>query len=197
MGISISVPENSLSHTDDDVNLHIQSCFSGPFELPSTYDSASPAFLIHLSRRVDFQKDVTVKIRHHVSLQSEEDCEDMVFLSASSTPENRESQPVYTFKTICGTKTVFRPGRQMGKIALRHFCLIKAGKRKRSSSKTTSKKHKGTTLCPSSIIYYIIHSIQIINRIFIQYDCIKIYDIMVQFTCLCSVCVCFFQHILR
>ena len=146
IGVLVHVPEHSLSSTEEAVKLHIQPCFNGPFELPSEYDSASPTFLIHPSRSVDFKKDITVKIHHHVSLQSEEDCEDMVFLSASSTPEYRESHPVYTFKKISGVKTVFRPGDQVGEIALKHFCLIRNGKRKRKvkNSDTTSKKHQGT-----------------------------------------------------
>ena len=143
MGISISIPEGSVS---EPLDLVIHPCFTGPFKLPQEYRSASPAFLIHPSRRVDFQKDVTVKIHHHASLHSEEDCEDMVFLSASSTPEYRESCPVYTFKKIRGAKTVFRPGDQVGEIALRRFCLVKAGKRKREeedASDSTPKQHKG------------------------------------------------------
>ena len=138
MGISISIPEGSI---EKPLDLIIRPCFSGPFELPQYHQSASPAFLIHPSRRVDFQKDVTVKIHHHASLQSEEDCEDMVFLSASFTPEYRESRPVYIFKKILRTKTVFKPGDQVGEIALRHFCLVKTGKRKRDVSGGTH--HKG------------------------------------------------------
>ena len=129
-GIYISIPRGSLSPNEEPFDLVIHPCFIGPFELPDDYKSASPTFLIHPSRRVDFQKDITVKIHHHANLRSEEDCEDMVFLSASSTPEYRESHPVYTFKKICGAKTMFRPGDQVGEIALRHFCGLKAGKKR-------------------------------------------------------------------
>ena len=152
IGICISIPEGALKPEEEPLDLVICPCFSGHFELPLDYESASPAFLIHPSRRVDIQKEVTVKIHHHASLQSEEDCEDMVFLSASSTPEYRESHPVYTFKKICGTKTAFRPGDQVGEIALRHFCLIKSAKRKRKreedafESTRAPKQHKGMSL---------------------------------------------------
>ena len=147
-GILISVPESSLVSAKKSVNLSIRPCFSGPFELPDQYESASPAYLIHHDK-MDFQKDITIRMHHYASLQSEEDCEDMAFLSASSTPEYRGSRPVYTFKEIHGAKGVFRPGDQVGKIQLRHFCLIKIGKRKREDEKTqedTQKKHKGRLL---------------------------------------------------
>ena len=145
MGVCLSVPEESLSSTEEPLTLTIHPCFSGPFELPDDCESASPAYLIKHSRRVEFQKDITVKIHHYASLESEEDCDDMVFLSASSTPEFRGSRPVYVFKEIEGVKGVFRPGYQVGEIALRHFCIIKIGKRKRTpkSSDSRSKKSKG------------------------------------------------------
>ena len=149
MGISVCVPEDALGSTKDKIDLHISPCFSGPFELPPGFDSASPTYLIRPSRRVEFKKDVMIKISHHINLQTEEDCKDMVFLSASSTPAYRGSRPVYIFKEIQGVKTVFRPGDQVGEIYLRHFCLLKAAcKRGRDSEEHSSdsspKRHKGT-----------------------------------------------------
>ncbi len=150
MGISLSVPENALSSAAEPLDLHVRPCFHGPFRLPKEYRSASPAYLISHNRRASFLKDVTIRIRHDASLGNEEDCEDMVFLSASSTPEYVESQrgarPVYTFKEIQGARAAFRQGDQVGEVALKHFCMIKAGKRKRSvdPSERTKKKLKGT-----------------------------------------------------
>ena len=146
MGISVSIPEDSLSSAEEPLILQIHPCFSGPFELPEEYESASPAYLIKHSRRVEFQKDITVKIHHYACLETEEDCDDMVFLSASATPEFRESGPVYIFKEIKEAKGVFKSEYQVGEIALRHFCLLKEGKRKRASKSPESsetKKPKG------------------------------------------------------
>ena len=158
MGICLSVPEESLSSTEEPLTLTIHPCFSGPFELPDNCESASPAYLIKHSRRVEFQEDITVKIHHYASLEGEEDCDDMVFLSASSTPEFRGSRPVYVFKEIEGAKGIFKPGYQVGEIALRHFCIIKIGKRKRKrrSKSSRSKKSKGRS----------VPSIQYINNLF-------------------------------
>ena len=153
MGIRVSIPQDSLSSAEEPLTLQIHPCFSGPFELPEEYESASPAYLIKHSRRVEFQEDVEVIIHHYACLESEEDCDDMVFLSASATPEFRESGPVYVFKEIKQAKGVFKPGYLIGEITLRHFCLVKVGKRKRTSKSPESskiKKSKGT----SALHYY-------------------------------------------
>ena len=131
LGISVSIPEDSLHDKEEFLDLSIHPCFSGPFELPENYESASPTYLITHSRRVTFSKDITVRMHHYACLSSEEDCEDMVFFSASSVPEYRDSNLVYIFREIQGPKGIFRPGDQVGEIALRHFCLTKIGKRKR------------------------------------------------------------------
>ena len=143
MGISIFVPRNS---EEEYSNILIRPCFTGPYELPENFEPASPAYLIH--HDMDFQKDITIRMHHYASLQSEEDCEDMAFLTASSTPEYRESRPVYTFKEIQGAKGIFKPGDQVGEISLRHFCLLRAAKRKRDDTpESASKKHKGRVCC--------------------------------------------------
>ena len=132
LGISISVPEGSLSPLEEPVDLHISPCFCGPFRLPQKCESASLAYLIHPSKKTTFQKDITIRMHHYASTGSKGDCGKMAFLSASSTPEYIESHqgegvvhPVYTFKKIRGANTKFRPGDQVGEISLRHFCILK------------------------------------------------------------------------
>ena len=147
-GIALSVPEQALSASVEPLELSVRPCFTGPFKLPKEYESASPAYLIHPSRRVEFQKEISLRIQHYARLQSEEDCEKMVFLSASSTPECLDgSSPVYIFKEIKSAKGVFRPGDQQGEIALRHFCIVKVGsKRSRDDDEgscDSQKKHRG------------------------------------------------------
>ena len=131
VGISITFPENSLPSTDPPLEISIQPCFSGPFEMPGGIESVSPAYIIKYNRKIMFLKDVILKIRHYANLQTEEDCENMVFLSASSIPEYRGSTPVYVFKEITDAKGWFRPGQEkpLGEIQLKHFCIIKIGKK--------------------------------------------------------------------
>ena len=121
-GIHLTIPKNSLGPTEESVTLSVHPCIGGPFKLPDGYKSASPVYMIKYSRKVEFLNDVTVKIDHYARLESEEDCGDMVFLSASSTPALRESKSMHIFKEIKGPKGVFRPGCQVGEIALKHFC---------------------------------------------------------------------------
>ena len=135
MGVSIHIPEGSLCSLEDALDLVIRPCFSGPFLLPPNYESASPAYLIHPSRPVKFQKEVTIRMHHYADLQDEEDCKDMNFLFATPTL-NKEY--VYTFKE---GKGVFKPGDRIGEIALRHFCVVKVGKRRRESSDTQEKSN--------------------------------------------------------
>jgi hypothetical protein len=145
IGVSVSVPERSQSSSLD---FSIRPCFSGPFELPDEYESASPAYLL-CHNKVDFQKDLTIKMHHYTCLESEGDCEDMVFLSASSTPEYRESRPVYTFKEIHGAKGMFKAGDQVGEISLRHFCFTKIARKRHRDNiapKNAGKKHEGDLL---------------------------------------------------
>lgn len=143
MGIYVCVPKGALTQEEEPLDLHIRPCLCGRFELPSEYDPASPAYLIEHSKNTNFQKDIIIKIHHYASLQSKKDCEDMTFLSASSTPEYRESLPVYTFKKISGAKDIFRPGDQVGQIALRHFCLITAGQLKPNEEDASDDTLKG------------------------------------------------------
>ncbi len=84
---------------------------------------------------MNFIKDVTLKIRHYANLQTDEDCADMVFLTASFSPKFRESKPVYVFKEMKAANVSFKPNEEepVGEVALRHFCISSLGKRKRSN----------------------------------------------------------------
>ena len=88
--------------------------------------SASPAYLIQPARRATMKKDVTVRIHHHADLRTEEDCKDMVFLSANPTPH--KSSNVYRFEKNERVRGCFRVGDPVGEIKLRHFCLIKVAR---------------------------------------------------------------------
>ena len=149
VGISLTIPENSLPSIDPSLQLEVQPCFSGSFELPQDVELVSPAYIVKSSRDIPFEKEVLVKIWHYANLESEEDCEDMVFLSASTTPEYREDTPVYVFREIEGG--LFRPGEEepVGQIHLKHFCSLALGKRKRAresesdSEEVEPKRRKG------------------------------------------------------
>ena len=125
VGITLSIPEDALPSTDP-LEVQILPCISGSWEVPENLELVSPAYIVEPSREVVFRKEVLVKIWHHANLESEEDCKDMVFLSASTTPEYRDGRPVYVFQEITGVKGSFRPREKLpaGEIALKHFCIL-------------------------------------------------------------------------
>ena len=129
VGISLSIPEEALSSTYPPLEMQIQPCFNG---VPENLELVSPAYIVKPSRKVVFRKEVMVQIWHHANLETEEDCEDMVFLSASTTPQYRDGSPIYMFQEITAAKGSFRPREDQptGKIALKHFCILSIGKRK-------------------------------------------------------------------
>ena len=124
-GLSISLPEDTIAE-EDSTDLLIRPCFSGPFELPTEHVSASPAYLIQARGFARMKKDVTVRIHHYADLRTEEDCEDMVLLSAHPIPH--KSSAFYRFEKIRGVHSSFRMGESVGEIRLRHFCLIKVAR---------------------------------------------------------------------
>ena len=126
VGISLSIPEDALPSTDPPLEVQILPCISGSWEVPENLELVSPAYIVEPSREVVFRKEVLVKIWHHANLESEEDCKDMVFLSASTTPEYRDGRPVYMFQEITGVKGSFRPREKLpvAEIALKHFCIL-------------------------------------------------------------------------
>ncbi len=146
-GFSLTFPKDSLPSSDPPLEVSIQPCFSGPYELPDNIDLASPAYVIKPSRKVNFIKDVTLKIRHYANLQTDEDCTDMVFLTASSSPKFRESKPVYVFKEMKAANVSFKPNEEepVGEVALQHYCVTLLGKRRRNNldSDVDVKQNKG------------------------------------------------------
>ena len=139
VGFILSIPENSLPSTEE-VQLDIQSCFgakSGSFDVPQDIELVSPAYLLKSDKKVSFLKEVLVKMWHYANLETQEDCGDMVFLSADACPENTR-EPVYKFREIKGAKGSFRPGEEQpeGQITLLLllFCILALGKRKHEDS---------------------------------------------------------------
>ena len=142
VGLSLSIPEDALPSTDPPLQVEIHPCFRGSYDIPQDVELVSPAFIINPSRKGAFLKEVLVKMWHYASLETEEDCKDMMFLSASISPQYRGDTPVYTFREIKGVKGLFRPREEepTGQIALKHFCTLALGKRKRENGAEESQE---------------------------------------------------------
>ena len=124
-GMLIIIPEKALK--DQELNLLVNPCLNGPFELPPDYKLASPVYLIHPEKRVKFDKDVIVRIRHHSKITSTNECKDMTFLSASVIPKYKGDKPVYNFKEM-KHGGIFKPNSEVGEISIRHFCFLCIGR---------------------------------------------------------------------
>ena len=118
-GIIVSFPEGTVK---DSVEVIVSKAVHGSFEFPPGCQPVSPVYLIEPSL-TQFQYGVTVKIKHHATLKSSDDCEKLTFMSAESIPLLTESGPVYVFKRITRAKGVFKPDCPYGVITLGHYCF--------------------------------------------------------------------------
>lgn len=108
MGISIFIPENSV-RVEETIGVVIQPSFSGTFAGPADLEPVSPAYLVKTEGEAQLQRDITVKIQHNASIETEEDCKDLFFLKASSSPSYRGPLfgPIYIFHEIDRSKVKF------------------------------------------------------------------------------------------
>lgn len=108
LGMCLSIPENSISENES-LELFVLPAFSGPFAGPEGLEPVSPAYLIKSDKEMQFTKDVTVQIQHNASLITEQDCEDLVCMRASSIPLHRGPLfgPLYIFHEVNRSKVKF------------------------------------------------------------------------------------------
>ena len=130
------------------LELSVWPSIAGPFVLPEAYDLASPVYLI--SPAFNFMCDITLSMYHYCNLETEQQCDNMVFLSSPATPNADEPHPQYKFRVLA--KGRFLSQELYGCVSLKHFCDIAVGvKRRRSSSEppkdgaSPAKKTKGIT----------------------------------------------------
>ena len=141
IGIAFSIPPGAVPE-DKEMKLVVRPCLRGPFVPPEGYDLSSPVHII--SPSYNFLKDVQLVLYHFADLQSNEDCEQMSFISTSSSPQLTGSHPLYMFKQLKGG--VFPAGQQFGTISLRHFCGAATSRKRRSHHSPTdakAKRHQG------------------------------------------------------
>ena len=142
-----------------ELDLTVWPCSSGPFQPPDGYELASPVFLI--SPSFDFSREITLRMGHFSKLETEEDRERMVFLSAHPTPHSvveGAREPVYHYQCRVLEGGVFTPHQQYGRVLLKHFCFVSSSRRKRKkpSEASTSKRSRGeytSVLCSNLLMW--------------------------------------------
>ena len=120
-----------------ELDLGVWPCYSGPFLFPDGYELSSPIFLV--SPMFEFSREIALTLWHFSNLETVEDSERMVFLSAHSAPNTQWAgkEPAYQFRVL--DKGVFEPRRDYGQISLTRFCYVGVGrKHKKHSSPSDS-----------------------------------------------------------
>ena len=145
IGVEFDIPPGAVPEGKE-LELSVWPCSDGPFQLPKDYELASPVFLV--SPSFEFSCEITFTVYHFSNLETEEDCEEMVFLSASATSLCKQEKSVYQFKVL--GQGSFRSDQKYGQISLTHFCLKAAARQSRKrraqqsrSEHTPSKRKKG------------------------------------------------------
>ena len=125
-GISLCVPGLSVHNYDQSLgSLDIRPCLSGPFELPDGYELASPVYLLEPRKKGTTNTPFTIRIHHWANLLTQQDCEEMAFISAPAQPKlTKTGGSVYVFKRIKGFKTKFTTNSQIAEIELQQLSLI-------------------------------------------------------------------------
>lgn len=123
--MSISIPRNA---TLEDEQMEVTASFSGTHEMPDGVESVSPYYIIETSKRVEFIKDVEVKLQHTAHLEKEEDYQNMVVLKASHTCS--QGGHAGKFEEIDRTSVKFSPGFVMFKV--KSFSWFNIGWRRKS-----------------------------------------------------------------
>lgn len=137
LGLSLSIPENAVDEGEI-INLVVRPAFSGPFAGHEDMEPVSPAYLVRPSKEVSLKKDMVVRIQHNASLATMEDCQDLVFLTASFAPRHRESLfgPLYVFHNVIGKEARFdQDGNdRFGELQTNRFSWFMIWRRRVSSS---------------------------------------------------------------
>lgn len=142
-GISASISKDSIrsaggveaTQAEEPLELVIKSSLNGAFEFPEDIVAASPAYLIETSSRVATTEGaaITLRIQHYANLDTEEDCRNMIFLTAAARPVYREDKnsPMYEMKEVEGARGDFSRGeRNFGEIKVSRLgCWFMIGRR--------------------------------------------------------------------
>ena len=144
IGVEFNIPPGAVPEGRE-LDLSVWPCFDGPFLLPDGYELASPVFLISPSFK--FSREITLTLWHFSNLETVEDSERMVFLSAPSAPNTKWAgkKTAYQFRVL--GNGVFEPRQDYGQISLTHFCSVGVGRKHKKQSSPSdspvSKKPKG------------------------------------------------------
>ena len=122
LGISLEVPPNAVP-AGKTITLCSRPCLCGPFQYPEGYESLSGVYLI--TSKSSFQKEVKLTMKHYGRIETEEQADQIYFLSAKHTPIIFKGKKVYDFRPIKGGKFAVHNGE--GSLTHKQFCFLTCG----------------------------------------------------------------------
>ena len=127
IGVDIEIPPGAVSEQTV-IDVSVRPCLSGPFEIPDGIDLASPLYLVRPA--FTFRQEIKFSLQHFINLEAPEDCKEITFLLASSTPRYTTSEPKYLLREVNIQKGAFTVGNTVGTVFLKHFCLVGIGRKR-------------------------------------------------------------------
>ena len=120
LGITLSVDQKESNVKS--MEMAIYPCLTGPFIFPADYKAVSPAYFLKATS--EFHCDIKAYVQHFASLKSDEDCQDMKFLSANLNPLYKEGKPLYLFSEIKEATKLFSVGSHIGEVIVKESGLV-------------------------------------------------------------------------
>jgi hypothetical protein len=109
-GGSVSFPNGAIMGSQP---VEFITSFHMPHEMPLGVESVSPAVLVRTAE--ELRKEVQLTLHHNSNLKTAQDSKDMMFLTASTTPEDS----TYKFTELKGAKPNFNPLKKIGSIKMK------------------------------------------------------------------------------
>lgn len=100
---------------------------SGPFKYPEGCEPLSAVYLItHNVEKLELrlEQEVELRLEHYARLETDDEANQMTFLSASS-PERDSRQQVVELRPVRGGK--FPVHERHGTLPVKHFCYVTIG----------------------------------------------------------------------
>lgn len=117
-GIRLVVPRGAVPEGDE-ANISLQACLGGPFNLPKNMFFVSPIFLIEPP--FAFRERVTLSIDLFMEVETDEDCNETVFVTSPTKGVMKEENAQWNLKPYGSPN--FKLRSRHGEIELTHFCF--------------------------------------------------------------------------
>lgn len=120
-GICLFIPPQAIPK-DDSPTITLQACIGGPFYLSKGLQFVSPVYLAQPP--FAFHENVALSLEIFARLESEEDCNKLVFMTSPSKHDIIDGEPRWKFEVNEDELPIFHVGEKMGTIELKHFCFF-------------------------------------------------------------------------